>query len=440
MTQRRLLAITDRDPNLAVDGESYTMSHHIADLGRRWRIDLLCVSPSAHAGPFCIDDGENIFERSIKIPPLPKPSLLSRALGEFSGKHPFFLQPVPPERELVRLISDRSYDAIYAGGPRVSAWANAIASLMPQRPKCVLALSDSLSETMRRDWDLARLHRLDYGSRIWHAARGVRAHTTPRGEAKLLSWFDLVLVQTQTDRNAVIGDCGLGVADKILVAPNGIRESLLSLPYDGADRKRLVHFGPVRSERRSLLFWFLRTVYPRVKRAHPGVKLDVVGSIDASDRRRLESISGVRVRGFVVDPRDVFAQTTLSVSPVFMRCGLVTKVLDSMAAGVPASGIGTFNGLENFRSGVHGFEARSANEWSGLLIDVLDRPDLLRQVSINAREMVRSEFRWPATLEKIHERLDVFFSSGRGCVRSIQCGGPNSASTSHVSSGRRRAG
>jgi len=440
MNQRRLLVIADREPSLAVDGESYTMSHHIAGFGRSWRIDLLHVSPSAPARPYSVDDEEKTFERSIQIPPPPMPGRLYRTLGEISGERPFFLQPVPPKQELARRMSGCSYDAIYVASSRLSAWAGAVASLMSRRPKCVLALSDSLSETMRRDWELARLRSFPYRSRIWHAVRSVRALTMPRAEAKLIDGFDLVLVQTQTDRNAVIDDCGPGAADKMLVTPNGVKEALLSLPYDGADRKRLVHLGPVSRERRNLLFWFLRTVYPRLKRSHPEVQLDVVGSINARDRKRLESIGGVRVRGFVADLRDVFAQTTLSVSPVFMRCGLVTKVLDSMAAGVPASGIGTFNGFENFHNGVHGFEARSADEWSKMLIDLLDQPELLRQVSANAREMVRAEFRWPETAEKIHERLEALCSSGRGCVCSVFSGGRNSASTPRVSSGRRRVG
>ena len=95
----------------------------------------------------------------------------------------------------------------------------------------------------------------------------------------------------------------------------------------------------------------------------------------------------------------------MSIAPLFMRSGLVNKVIDSMAAGVPSSGTNVFNGLPGFVNGRHGFNVFDAQQWQELLVEKLTDPQALHQVSVAGRELVQQQMRWPKTVERLHQKL-----------------------------------
>ena len=162
-------------------------------------------------------------------------------------------------------------------------------------------------------------------------------------------------------------------------------------------------------DRGQLLLWFLRQVFQKVKREIPNLTIDLVGPVNDTNKHLFESINGVNVRGFVSEVRDAFKGVTMSVVPLFMRGGLVNKVVDSMAAGVPCSGARVFNGMDQFENGIHGFDVRSADQWTRVLLDTLKDPQLLRGVSDAARKMVREDFQWRVTQEKLRQRIDQLY-------------------------------
>lgn len=396
----RLLAIVDRDPYPPRDGETYPIAAHLDYLARRWQVDVLCVG----FAPALESDAERpqLTWRTI---PHPSPGgRVRRLVDELLVGRPFFLRDAEDSDRLRELLGDQDYEAVYVSPVRLAEWGLSAREAWP-RARLLLGLSDSLTETHRRSLSLWRMPGMAFSSRLKHLARGMRSLYMPRMESGLLAPFDIVLVQSDTDLHAIVRDCGEQFEPKLLVAPNGLREELLELPYEGAESCSLAHVGPVEGERRPLLEWFVDRVFAPLRSQLSRATLHVVGRASDDARRRLEAQDGVICHGFVRDLGTVLRETAMSVAPVFMRCGLINKVVDSLAAGVPVSGIGAFNGLTGFVNGVHGYEAQSAEDWTEFLAGILDDPRRLREMSVAGRELAARQLRWSLTGAAIQDRL-----------------------------------
>lgn len=405
MGRRKLLMILDRDPIPPSDGETYAIATHLEALRADWEIDLLRIG-----GP--IEDIGPPFRDVFKLAPARRRSFAARCLGEVVSGRPVFEVPVDRDGLQRSGLRGRHYDAIYASPARLASWATAAAEIVAGRPRLVLGHSDSLTEQYRRDHDLSGLRGLDIGARFRHGLKGFRSLTFARVERALLDPFDLILVQTPKDRAAIVADCGASFGRRVVAAPNAIKESLFDLPYDGSTARSILCVGPFRGERRALLFWFVREVFAGVRRGLPDARLLLVGRLAELDRRRLEGIDGVVVRGFLPRMDDAFAGASITAVPLFYRSGLVNKVIDSMAAGVPCSGSSVFNGIEGFEDRTHGFNPATAAEWTGLLIDALGDPARLTRISEEARALVRDGFRRELTIGKVAEAFSGLGAAG----------------------------
>lgn len=404
-TRRNLLAILATNPFPASDGTTYPIAGQLEGLSRWWKIDILEVRlPNARQG-FDTKTHYEIARDVLAISAPDSGGKLWNISGELLGGRPYFIQPASPPNEIAKVIGNRSYDAIYVSPLGLANWATAVAQCQPIRPKLILNQNDSITERFRRDYDLFKLRVLSWRNSAKHFLQSLRARYMAAFEKQIHSHFDLILVQTKRDRDVIIADTGVDVADKLLVAPNGIKESLLDLEYRQANDQRLLHLGGLSRNRRDLVFWFLRDVFLPVRQQLPRVTIQLAGSMSAADRKLLEQMPGVHPLGFVDDVRDVLATATMSIAPLFMRSGLVNKVIDSMAAGVPASGTKAFNGLPGFENGKHGFDVVDAPSWRDLLAQTLSDPELLSRVSLSGRQLVSQHLRWQKTVDSLHHRL-----------------------------------
>lgn len=403
----KLLAILDRSPYPADDGVAYPMAGHLEGLAEHWDIDLLWIQ-APHSPPpssAVAHQLAQLFRNVFEVTHPARRSRLQRLCGEVFGGVPLAHYPAPKSQFFRELLEGRAYDAVYTAPMLAGLWAATVAEALPRRPLLVFNLNDSLSEKFRRFGDLARMPTLPAKSRLRHGLHSLRVAYMPRLERKMLGLFDLILVQTPRDRDAVAADCGPAIAERLLIASNGIKEELLELPYAAAGDKRLVHIGALVHNRRELLRWFVGQVYIPLQRELPGVSLELAGSLSAQDKTELEAIPGISAHGFVPRLEDVLQTATMSIAPMFMRTGIINKNLDSMAAGVPCSGIKAFNGIPGFQSGVHGFELRDADAWRRSLVEVLQNPPLLEKVSAAGRQLVADNCRWEATVSRIHQRM-----------------------------------
>lgn len=83
--------------------------------------------------------------------------------------------------------------------------------------------------------------------------------------------------------------------------------------------------------------WFLREVFPRVRRQLPGVRLKLAGSGMPASLHELAD-EQVEILGWVADLADLFREVRLSVAPLRFGAGFKGKVATSLGYGVPVVG------------------------------------------------------------------------------------------------------
>jgi len=85
------------------------------------------------------------------------------------------------------------------------------------------------------------------------------------------------------------------------------------------------------------VMWFANSVWPTVRAAHPGARFDVVGARPTRAICALKAAkTGINVTGEVADVKPYLWNAALSVAPLLAARGLQNKVLEAVAAGLPA--------------------------------------------------------------------------------------------------------
>ncbi len=137
--------------------------------------------------------------------------------------------------------------------------------------------------------------------------------------------------------------------DRHLLAEATGRNDLLTLPLEPAFPPEARMGEPAVPRGHNILFvgamnrtfnieglhWFLRNVWPRVREVEPKTRLYVVGAHPTESVRAWNGREGVIVTGFVEDLAAWYRAADLFVSPLLVAGGLLQKILDAMAMGVP---------------------------------------------------------------------------------------------------------
>lgn len=84
------------------------------------------------------------------------------------------------------------------------------------------------------------------------------------------------------------------------------------------------------------LLWFRQAVYPLIRAAVPDVEWTLAGPNAGPMLRRLDGVEGISLLGYVEDLEPVLAAARVAIVPLHVGGGIRMKLLDLMAAGVPA--------------------------------------------------------------------------------------------------------
>jgi glycosyltransferase involved in cell wall biosynthesis len=153
--------------------------------------------------------------------------------------------------------------------------------------------------------------------------------------------------------------------------------------------------------------FFIENIWPRLRSAHPGCTLGIVGRAPTPEIRRLaDADSSIHVTGTVPDVRPYLWGSRVSVVPLRIGGGTRLKIYEAMAAGVPV--VSTAVGAEGLPVR-HPNQIRLADrpedfaaECSRLLADEAGR----RQLSSAARQWVIANASWEAAVERFEQILE----------------------------------
>lgn len=403
----RTLALTDIEIFPPRNGETIPIAAHLLGLAELGHVDLACLGFQPQRP---LPANMNWFS----VPAEPRRPELSKLWACLRGQMP--AQHPADKLELFSQLAGRSYDLVYAVQSRVVDWARAAQSCLGS-PAMMLNFCDSQVEIHRRAKQLSATSGFQVGFRISKWVRSLQLPAARRWERTVTELFQTVLVQSENDRAAVAESAGPALADRVIAAPNGVRDDLFDCEYEGHRSQRLLHLGGLAGERFQLILWFVRKVFRPLLETHPHATLHLVGDVSPKHRRILERCPNVICHGFVEVLRQHLEEATVSVAPMMMNFGVINKVAESMAAGLPVVGLGAFSGFSGFVSGKHAVEVHSAAEWIACLQHLLNAPPDLTRLSREGRELAR-EMQWSSTLEKVQQAALASVQSARAARRA----------------------
>jgi glycosyltransferase involved in cell wall biosynthesis len=304
--------------------------------------------------------------------------------------------------ELRRVLEDGHFDTVQMEGIHLFSYLPVIRAAR-SRPAVVADWHNIESELMWRYSEMAPgLARRLFAKRT--------ACLIERAERGLLAACDAHTVASDRERRTL----SVRVPQATIRAvPNGVDVGHYSAVAAGREDARKADSG-----RGEILFvgsmdyhanidaaaWFVRQVWPALRRKHPDLTFTIVGRNPSAEVRALAS-DGVTVTGAVEDVRPYYARALAVIAPLRVGSGTRLKILEAMACGAP---------VVSTRLGAEGLDvsdredillADTAAEIVAAVSRLISLPQLSRSLAEAGRRLVRQQYDWSilgARLQRIH--------------------------------------
>lgn len=237
----------------------------------------------------------------------------------------------------------------------------------------------------------------------WHHLTRIKLHPATWGEAKralanglyeraFRKCMDRVWVVSPADRRAMRTITGCRKVDLI---PNGVDAEYYrprsgdTIPHSCCFWGRL-DFGP----NVDALAWFLRSVWPAVKKDHPAAVFHVFGFSPTAHVRELAKTPGVELFPDLPDLRGEVTRRQAVVLPFISGGGIKNKLLEAAALGMPV--VCTAKALSGSKGDPAVKLANGPREWSSLLGALWNDAAARTALGVAARDWVLANHSWEA--------------------------------------------
>ncbi len=138
--------------------------------------------------------------------------------------------------------------------------------------------------------------------------------------------------------------------------------------------------------------WFVQEVWPRVRTRVPQARLYVVGYDPLPEIRALHGSAGIAVTGFVEELAPWYRAAAVFVSPMLVAGGLLQKVVDALAAGVPVVATTVSNHGVGGTPGEHLLVADGPEQFAAAVVRLLEDPAERERLAQAGRRFVRERY------------------------------------------------
>ena len=225
-------------------------------------------------------------------------------------------------------------------------------------------------------------------------------------ERRAVSRFRTVFTLSEEDRDWA-GRLYPAARIRALLYPGGI--DFLGLPRQEVPGRVLFVGALNRPQNIESVRYLAEKVWPVVRLEIPDAELLVVGGgLPAAEKERLSGIPGIRLAGFVESIEMEYKSASVFAAPVLSGGGIIVKILDSMAAGVPV--VTTSYGNEGIRAeaGKDILVADSPEAFARALVSLLKDPGLRKAVAAGGSRHLADRFseeRWMGTLDAAYQEV-----------------------------------
>lgn len=225
---------------------------------------------------------------------------------------------------------------------------------------------------------------------------------------------DAIFVTSSRDRSLM--DAEFPGVPKYVI-PNGVDTSFFH-PSDATPAPHTIVFTGAMNyfPNADGMIWFLREIFPLVKRRVSGARVQIVGG---GPPRQLTALASedVDITGYVEDVRPYVRGAGVYAVPLRMGGGTRLKVLEAMAMERPV--VTTTVGCEGInvidRTSV--LVADAPDRFAEAVIDLMSNAALRQKLVANGRDLVRSEYEWSVVGARLNETYSMV--TGRGNVRGF---------------------
>ncbi len=259
-----------------------------------------------------------------------------------------------------------------------------------------------MTDSIHLNYSRMSLKRL---SPLWLAAQMDRERLA-RYEAVVPGWFDKILITSAVDQDWVQKRSG---HTNFVLVPQGVDLENFPMPCQPAKTKRIVFFGKLDTlPNADAAVYFAREVFPLVKQSVPEAEFLVVGWDPPQAVRGLARSPGVAVRANVPDVQPEVAQSAVSVAPMRFGAGMQTKIVESLALGVPV--VASAEAGLAFGDLGQGpiLVGRTAEELAEHVVHVLSDDAFRERLRRAGRSLVESKYSWEQVLAPLDRILEEF--------------------------------
>jgi len=228
---------------------------------------------------------------------------------------------------------------------------------------------------------------------------------TRRVEAEVCRSFDHVFCVSGEDRRLLQQEFDVS---NVSVLTTGVDTDFFRPADESPHPCHLVFVGSMDWDpNEDAVVWFLRDIYPLIKRHAPQVTFSIVGR---SPSPRLRAIAaqepGVEVTGWVPDVRPYLARAEVVIVPLRAGSGTRIKIPEAMAMqkAVVSTPIGA-EGLD-LQDGCEIRIAENAVAFAQAVVDLLRRPSLRDSIAKKARKTMVERYGWDPVVAQLEETLE----------------------------------
>jgi sugar transferase (PEP-CTERM/EpsH1 system associated) len=383
----RILVVAQRVPYPPNRGDKIATYHYVRHLARRHDVTVACLADGKR-------DLENVaglasLARSVDAVVCSPTRRRMRALAALATGRPltmaYFDESKLHARVGARLAAER-FDIALVYGSGVAQYVEPF----PDLPR-VIQFSDLDSLKWRQYADAAR------PPKRWVYA--TEARRLLNYERRLASSFDRSLVCTDAelaDFRRLIPGVGAEVVR------NGVDLDRFRPAHADRDPFNLVFTGVMDYlPNVDGVLWFCREVLPRIREAEPAVTFTICGSSPTRDVAALSGLAGVTVTGRVPSVTPYLNRASVAVVPLRIGRGVQNKLLEAMAAGLPAVATTVARTGIEAQHGRDLFVADDPDAFAVAVVRLLRGRVLRETVGRAARAVVEANYSWERTLVRL---------------------------------------
>lgn len=229
----------------------------------------------------------------------------------------------------------------------------------------------------------------------WYADRLVM----PAHERRLYARCDHVIAVSESVKGGLLAlDEGLSIS----VVPPGVDVVPEPKQHAPGAARNLVFMGAMwRRENVETVLHFYHSIFGAIRKACPGVVLHVVGGSPSDEVKRLASDPAVEVTGYVEDLAGYYHRCDVSIAPMRIVGGVMCKILDALAAGLPVVTTPEGNAGIGAKPGEDILIASTDEEFADHTIGLLKDGPRRAAIGRSGLAFVRRRFGWDESIRKL---------------------------------------